>query len=151
MGPFLWEMMKKSLATLPDFLEMIFTSKECFGLNFTELNEGEGESGMAGPVEETAPSSWWSQCHCALPLGHKSRVCNGGVLEHKASPLDCSMGWRAGAHQVTPICCASCLNPHSRVVGAAAHHPATFHRDVGRAEYPEFLELWELSAWLCPC
>jgi len=51
---------------------------------------------------------------------------------------------------VTPVCCARCLNPHSRLVGAAAHCPATFHKGVGRAEYPELLEPRELSAQLCP-
>lgn len=77
------------------------------------------------------------------------RVIAGG-LEHEASPGDCSTGWRAGTHQETPTCCARCLNPHSRVVGAPAHRPATFHKGVGRAEYPELLEPRELSAWLCP-
>lgn len=42
-----------------------------------------------------------------------------------------------------------CLNTHSRMVGALAHHPDAIHRGVERAEYPELLKPWELSPWLC--
>lgn len=44
----------KSWVILPDFSEAIFTLKECFGLNPTELNEGKGERGVAGSGDETA-------------------------------------------------------------------------------------------------